>query len=155
MAVGCLVATGEQARLETCREHDCSIPFPLTPEDHANLESAREWVRDHFTEFPLEKYEPISGKLRVVQAILENKWVQPNETVKLHTLGVTLGDALAQELMLEWVMVDDEYGRTAALNWPGTSIYSYPITMISKRIEDDANGGYPRPFQRCLHPTAG
>ena len=108
----------------------------LTREDHVNLESARDWVRGHFTESPLEKYEPLSGKLRVLEAILENNWIQPNETVKLQSLGVTLGDALAQELMLEWVIVDDEYGRTAALNWPGISIYSYPITMISNRIED-------------------
>lgn len=37
--------------------------------------------------------------------------------------------------MLDWVTVDDEYGSDPALNWPGTSLYSYPLTTISKRIE--------------------
>ena len=46
-----------------------------------------------------------------------------------------MGDALAQELMLVWVTVDDEFGRSAALNWPGTSLICSPITMISKRVE--------------------
>jgi len=37
--------------------------------------------------------------------------------------------------MLDWVTVDDEYGCDPALNWPATSIYSFPLTMIAKRLE--------------------
>jgi hypothetical protein len=108
----------------------------LTEEDKQNLDAARTWVKGHFTENADEKYEPVDGKLRVIDAILANKWVNASETDKLQALGVALGDALAQELLLDWVVIDDELGRSPCLSWPGTSINCYPLTMISKRIED-------------------
>jgi len=70
-----------------------------------------------------------------LDAILANGWVEPSETWKLQALGICLGDALAQELLMDWVIVDDEYGLSPALNWPGTTIYTFPQTLISKRIE--------------------
>ena len=108
----------------------------LEPSDKANLDEARTWVKEHFTDSADEKYSSIDGKLRVLDTILRSKWVEPAETVKLQSLGVAFGDAIAQALMLEWVVVNDEYGRSPALNWPGTSLCIYPLTMISKRVED-------------------
>ncbi len=84
---------------------------------------------------PEGAYAPLEGKLRVIATILDSGWIESNETWKLQALGVAFGDAHAQKLMLEWVTVEDEYGRDPALNWPGTAIYSYPLTTISKRIE--------------------
>ena len=107
----------------------------LATEELEWLERARDWVKGHFTERPDEKYRTIDGKLRVIAANLEQHWIAPSETWKLQSLGIAFGDALAQKLMLEWVTVDDEYGRVPALNWPGTSILSFPLTAISKRIE--------------------
>jgi NAD-dependent SIR2 family protein deacetylase len=67
---------------------------------------------------------------------LKNKWIEPSEIVKLQCLGVTFGDALAQKLGLKWVAVEDEYGRDPALIVEGTSIITFPLTSISKRIEN-------------------
>lgn len=111
---------------------DC---MPLTEADRDWLESAREWVKEHFTDNVEEKYAPVAGKLRVIDAILVNGWVASNETWKLQALGAAFGDALGQELLLDWVSVEDEIGATAALNWPGTSILTFPLTAISKRVE--------------------
>jgi hypothetical protein len=55
--------------------------------------------------------------------------------LKLQCLGITFGDAVAQELGLEWVSVEDEYGRDPALRLSGTSVILFPLTMISKRME--------------------
>ncbi len=46
-----------------------------------------------------------------------------------------MGDALAQHLGLDWVAVEDDYGRTAALQLAGTTILAFPVTTISKRVE--------------------
>lgn len=108
---------------------------PLRASERERIEAAREWVKGHFGDQLDERYAPLEGKLRVVDAIVRKGWVEPSETWKLQALGVALGDALAQKLMLDWVTVEDEYGCDPALNWPGTSVYSYPLTMISKRIE--------------------
>jgi hypothetical protein len=108
---------------------------PLSVADADWLDAARAWVKGHFTDDPETKYGSVAGKLRVVGAILDNGWVLPTETWKLQALGATFGDALSQELLLDWVTVEDELGASAARNWPGTSVLSFPLTAISKRLE--------------------
>jgi len=108
---------------------------PLNPDDIADLEAKRTWVRGHYDEVARGKYDTLDEKLRLLDAILQNKWIAPDETLKLQCLGVTFGDALAQRLGLTWVAVEDDFGRDAALTLDGTSIRVFPLTSISKRIE--------------------
>jgi hypothetical protein len=109
---------------------------PLGSEDLANIEVGGHWVRDHFTPESRHRYEQLSEKLRLLQTILDAGWIEASETNKLQCLGITLGDALVQELGMEWVMVEDENGRDPAIRFPGTTVVAFPLTMISKRIED-------------------
>ena len=82
-----------------------------------------------------ENYETPSGKLALLNAILKQTVFSPTDTYELQCMGVVLGDAFVQGLGLEWVIVEDSYGRDPALRMPGTSIIIYPLTMISKRLE--------------------
>ncbi|WP_445372308.1 DUF3806 domain-containing protein [Methylomonas sp. HW2-6] len=107
----------------------------LSSEDIARVEAQRKWVREHYPPESEEKYQTLDGKLVLLNAILKNKWIEPNETAKFQCLGITFGDALAQKLGLKWVAVEDEYGRDPALIAEGTSIITFPLTSISKRIE--------------------
>ena len=50
-------------------------------------------------------------------------------------MGIVLGDALVQQLGVEWRAVEDEFGRDPCVQLPGTTIVLFPLTMISKRIE--------------------
>ncbi|GGD78251.1 DUF3806 domain-containing protein [Croceicoccus mobilis] len=111
-------------------------PFTLEANEVEWLEEARKWLKGHFATDADEGYATIEGKMAVIRANLSGGWVGPDDTWKLQSLGIAMGDALAQDLMLNWVTIDDEYGRQPALNWPGTSILLFPVTMISKRIED-------------------
>ena len=104
-------------------------------DDLARVEAQRKWVREHFTPDAEHKYGVLAEKLRLLQTILDAGWVEPHDTVKLQCLGITLGDALVQELDMEWVAVEDEYGRDPAIRYPGTTVILFPLTMISKRIE--------------------
>lgn len=114
---------------------DGHSPILLRADERERIEAARLWIKGHFTSDPEGAYASVEGKLSVIDAILMNGWVERDETWKLQALGIAFGDALAQKLMLDWVTVDDEYGCDPALNWPGTSVYSYPLTTISKRVE--------------------
>lgn len=82
------------------------------------------------------KYANLDDKLRLVQTILDERWIDLDERWKLQALGVAFGDAVAQELLLHWVWVTDENGSDPALNWPGTTLLCYAQTMIAKRVED-------------------
>jgi len=81
------------------------------------------------------KYQTAAGKLGTIRAILEAGLYKPDQTHDLQCLGIVLGDAFVLDLGMEWIVVEDEYGRDAALRMPNTSIIIYPKTMISKRIE--------------------
>ena len=106
-----------------------------TEEDLARIEQQRDWVRGHFEPKSQPLYDEYDQKLRLLDAILKNGWIQPSETWKLQSLGITLGDAFVQRCGFEWVSVEDAYGRDPALRLPETTVILYPLTMISKRVE--------------------
>ena len=107
----------------------------MSEDDALHVEKQRTWVRDHYDPSSRHKYDTLEGKLILLETILREKWIEPNETWKLQSLGITFGDALAQELNMHWIMVEDEYGRDPALHDVGTTIVLFPLTSISKRIE--------------------
>ena len=110
----------------------------FNPEDLERIEKLREWVVGHYDD--ARAYEAVAGKLRLIQTILDNRWIAKDETWKLQSLGVAFGDALEQEVSeLSWVMVEDEFGRDPALRWLDTSTLTFPLTAISKRVEDDVS----------------
>jgi len=54
---------------------------------------------------------------------------------EIQALGVVLGDVMAHNFGLEWVVFEDKYGRGRALNVRGTKDLVFPVTMLSKRYE--------------------
>lgn len=111
-------------RIEDSNQDDC-----------ANVEAKRDWVRNHYEPAAREKYASVEGKLALINTIISNGWIEPNETLKLQCLGIAFGDALAQQMSLDWVAVEDEYGRDPALKLKGSPVLIFPMTSISKRIE--------------------
>jgi hypothetical protein len=75
--------------------------------------------------------------LRILQEILDRAPPAPDETRELQALGVALGDVMAAQLGLSWVVFEDELGRSRALRLGGTDVVVFPVTMISKRVERD------------------
>jgi hypothetical protein len=106
-----------------------------TPEDLAHLAKQRARIEAYLADESRDKYQTAAGKLGLLRALLEAKVFRPDQTWELQSMGIVLGDALAQELGLRWVMVEDEYGRDPALAVPGKSLLVFPLTMISKRVE--------------------
>lgn len=74
--------------------------------------------------------------LPLLQRLLDEQVPKAVDAKGLHALGIVFGQALAAETGLQWVQVEDDQGRSPALQYPGTSVLVFPETMISKRIED-------------------
>jgi len=108
---------------------------PLTEADQKRLQNQRAVVEALLADEDSEKYRRPAGKLGLIRAILQGDTFKANETYELQCLGIVLGDALVQELAMEWVMVEDLNGRDPAVRLPGTTIILFPLTMISKRVE--------------------
>src|SRR5580704_162459 len=94
----------------------------LAGDDLRHAEKQREWVKGHYAPEAAHKYDTVDGKIVLIQTIINNSWIETTETWKLQSLGIALGDALAQQLGLMWVAVEDERGRDPALKLDGTSI---------------------------------
>lgn len=109
----------------------------LTDEDREQLARQRLAIETYIAnEDSRRKYQTPVGKLGLIRAILEARVFCPDQTEELQCLGVILADAFVQHLGMEWIVVEDEYGRDFGVTLPGTSIIIYPLTMILKRMAD-------------------
>lgn len=75
--------------------------------------------------------------LDLLQRLLDQRLVRGDQTQQLQAMGIVLGDVLAQELGLHWVVYKDRLGRSRALRDGDTDTYLFPVTMISRRREVD------------------
>jgi hypothetical protein len=108
----------------------------LTETDEKRLRDQRAVVEKFIAdESSRQRYQTAAGKLGTIQAILRSNALKPNLTYELQCLGVVLGDAFVQDRKMEWVMVEDDQGRDAAVRLPGTTVIIFPLTMIPKRVE--------------------
>lgn len=63
--------------------------------------------------------------------------LKPDQTYELQCLGIVFGTLLVEVIDgIDWAMVEDDYGRDPALRYLATSMLLFPMTMISKRVED-------------------
>lgn len=73
--------------------------------------------------------------LTVLQQLLDQRLVKPDDVLRLQAMGVVMGDLLSNELKMPWVIYEDKLGRSRALRLGLTDHYLFPITMISRRAE--------------------
>ena len=73
--------------------------------------------------------------LAILQTLLDRKLVTGEQKLELQAMGVIMGDLLAADLGLDWVIYEDKVGRSRALRYRQTDNYLFPMTMISRRRE--------------------
>lgn len=109
----------------------------LTAEDHERLKQQRSVIERYLgDENSLKNYATAAGKLGTLRALLNNKVFRPDQTYELQCMGIVLGDTFVLDMGFHWIMIEDSHGRDPAIRLRETSIILYPLTMISKRIEE-------------------
>lgn len=73
--------------------------------------------------------------LDYLQRLLDDRHVRAEHTLELQGMGVLMGDLLAAQLDLNWVVYEDAKGRSRALQLAQTDNFLFPVTMISRRRE--------------------
>lgn len=71
--------------------------------------------------------------LDLLQTLLDRQLVRPEQTGELQAMGVVMGDLLAAEYDLHWVVFIDQAGRSRALRYRDSDFMLFPVTMISRR----------------------
>ncbi|MEZ5503189.1 MAG: DUF3806 domain-containing protein [Halioglobus sp.] len=73
--------------------------------------------------------------LDLLQTLLDRQLVRPDQVRELQAMGVVMGDLLAADLDMHWVIYEDREGRSRALRYKDSDNYLFPITMIARRRE--------------------
>jgi len=103
-------------------------------QSEAQRERVRELARRHVGPPPNRTL----SDLRLLQRLVDLQVVDRDDTFDSQAMGLVLGDVMAAQLPLRWVVVVDQYGRSRALRYKQTENVFFPVTMISKRLERDA-----------------
>lgn len=103
--------------------------------DREYMQEQRETVDDLARRYLGERLRGDATDLDVIQRLLDRQRVSRDDTQTLQALGIVLGDLLAKQEALDWVVYVDRRGRSRALQIPGTREVIFPVTMISRRYE--------------------
>ncbi len=89
------------------------------------------------------------NNLSILQALLDQKLVRQEQIQLLQSMGVVLGNRLAADLSMQWVVIEDRYGRSRALRLGATDNLLFPITMISRRAKVGARVSTQEIYQKA------
>ena len=110
----------------------------LSADDKARNDRQRRIVGNLVREnFGYVKLEGSKSDLYYLQRIVDKKLVGRHDSYDLQALGVILGDIMDKNLPVRWVVVEDKYGRSRALQFEETKSLYYPVTMISRRVQNN------------------
>lgn len=76
-----------------------------------------------------------ANDIAILQRLLDEGIINGNQRRELQAMGIILGDLLAAELGMNWVVYEDNLGRSRALRLAETDNFLFPVTMISRRRE--------------------
>lgn len=79
--------------------------------------------------------QSLDHDLTLLQRLLDEKIITAEDRRALQDMGIVLGELLLQNDELKWVIYEDKYGPSRALQLKHTNNYLFPITMISRRGE--------------------
>jgi len=128
-ALGAPLATPAAAQFE-----DMRFGWP-GPGDLRKSEQQREIVGKLALRHLGEKIDGhAKSDLVLLQRLIDEGVVASDRVFDLQAMGVVLGDVMAANLRLHWVVVDDKYGHSRALRWRESPNVFFPVTMISKRL---------------------
>ena len=109
----------------------------LSTADMLQIESQREWVRAHYLPEARSKYDTVSGKLTLMNAILNQPSITPLAPDQQRALEIVFGDALVQETGVQWAIVDEGHRRTPVLLIPGTPLTILPLIPFAQLRSGD------------------
>lgn len=91
----------------------------------------------NINEDEIDAFHSSDKTICLIQQMLDDKIFTAENTYELQSLGIALGDYIQYKHSdFHWGVVRDEYGRDFCLQFKTFAITVFPMTMISKRIED-------------------
>jgi hypothetical protein len=80
------------------------------------------------------KYETSFGKLNIVQELLSERNHLSWSTDEIKSMGVLVGEALIQDLEMEWAITSRDGSREPVVRLPGTNFVVYAVRTIRDHL---------------------
>ena len=111
---------------------------PLDIEQLAHMDRQRAFVSQFVaTHLPNRRITGTKEDFAVLQAIVDSRLIDKDNTWKLQSLGIIFGDALITAIDgLAWWEMSDKWGTDPVLRYRTSTLQMGAMTMISKRVED-------------------
>ena len=111
---------------------------PLDIEQLAHMDRQRAFVSQLVaTHLPNRRITGTKEDFAVLQAIVDSRLIDKDNTWKLQSLGIIFGDALITAIDgLAWWEMSDKWGTDPVLRYRTSTLQMGAMTMISKRVED-------------------
>ena len=92
--------------------------------------------------------------IEILQRLLDTRKIKNDMTQELQAMGFVLGDLLANELDMHWVIYKDNVGRSRALRYKSSNNFLFPVTMISRRREVNNLTSVAKIYEKAFNSIA-
>lgn len=141
-----VTATGAQVQAQLI---DKRI-LPLTAIDQQYMQAQRELAAEVTLRHFGTRCCRTTADLAVLQRLVDERILSTSQMSELQALGVVMGDLLARELDMHWVVYEDIQGRSRALQYKETENFLFPVTMLSRRYTANAEIDVKQIYQQAV-----
>jgi len=109
----------------------------LSADDRTWLRRAEEHVLKMLrAKYKFDDFTRSEGDLRALQRLVDDRVVTAPDVLGAQCMGVALGNVFVEELAMQWKRVANGFGDMISLHDDASGFTYYPLTMVSKRLED-------------------
>lgn len=108
----------------------------LSTSDMLQIEEKKQWVKEHAPPDLRNQYGSVAGKLKIINAILNQHPPLPLHLKQQRSLDIAFADALMQESGAQWAMLESGSKRTLVLVMPALSLTIFPLVPVVKLLAD-------------------
>ena len=109
----------------------------LSPRDQSWLQRAEEHIlRVLRAKYGDSSFDRSQKDLESLQRLVDDGVIHANDVLEAQCVGVVLGNYFVERTSMRWKRVANEFGNMISLHDDSTGFTLYPLTMISKRLED-------------------
>lgn len=122
----------------------------LSTSDILQIEEKKQWVKEHAPPDLRNQYDSVAGKLKIINAILNQQPPLPLQLKQQRSLDIAFADALIQESGAQWAMLEDGSRRTLVLIMPSAPLTIFPMVPVARRSAQGAAVNLQQVFNNSL-----
>ena len=109
----------------------------LSPRDQSWLQRAEEHILDVLrARYGDTSFDRSPKDLESLQRLIDDGAIHAKDVLEAQCVGVVLGNYFVERTSMRWKRVANEYGDMISLHDDSIGFTLYPLSMISKRLED-------------------